>query len=168
MEILGKFGINPVLLVAQIVNFLIIFYIIKKFALKPILHMLRNREKTIKEGLQQAEHAKKLLEEASEKEKVVLKKAQAEARELLDEAKKHRDELLAETKIKTKAQAEKILSEAREQISFETREAEKRLTAHVLQLAVQLLRESSAELFTEKEQDALMARAVKNLKKKAD
>ena len=113
MEILGMFGIDPILLSAQIVNFLIVFYILKRFALKPILSMLKNREKTIREGLEQAQEAQKLLVETAEKEKTVLRKAQLEAKAMLDEAKKHRDDLLAETEKKTKDQADKILQEAR-------------------------------------------------------
>jgi F-type H+-transporting ATPase subunit b len=168
MEVLSKFGINPVLLVAQIVNFLIILFIVKKYALKPILKMLKDRETTIKNGLQQAEDAKKLLEDTAEKERDVLKKAHTQARELLDEAKKDGEELLAKAETKTHQQIEKMLSEAREQISSETAQAEKRLMNHISDLAVKLIEKSSSELFTEKEQSIIMEKAVKNLKKKAD
>jgi len=65
-------------------------------------------------------------------------------------------------------QIEKMLSEAREQISSETAQAEKRLMNHISDLAVKLIEKSSSELFTEKEQSIIMEKAVKNLKKKAD
>ncbi|CAN5210808.1 F0F1 ATP synthase subunit B [soil metagenome] len=165
MEVLGKFGINPVLLVAQIVNFLIILFVIKKYALKPILQMLKNREKTITEGLQQAEEARKLLEETSEKERDILRKAQTEAKQLLDEAKKHREDVLHEAEMKTKAQTDKMLLEAKEQITIETRNAEKRLSGHISELAITLLEKSSQELFTGKEQNLVVDRAIKTLKK---
>ena len=168
MEILGMFGINPVLLAAQIVNFLIVFYILKRFALKPILAMLKNRERTIKEGLEQAEEARKLLEETTEKEKAVLRKAQLEAKALLDEAKKHSEDILSESESKTKLQADKILQEAREQISFESKEAEKRLASHITALAVEVIQKSSAELFTQKDQASVLENAVKSLKKKSN
>ncbi|MEK7605486.1 MAG: F0F1 ATP synthase subunit B [Patescibacteria group bacterium] len=168
MEILGMFGIDPILLSAQIVNFLIVFYILKRFALKPILAMLKNREKTIREGLEQAQEAQKLLVETAEKEKTVLRKAQLEAKAMLDEAKKHRDDLLAETEKKTKDQADKILQEAREQITFETKEAEKRLVGHISALAVDIIKRSSSELFSQKDQAVVIENAVKNLKKKAN
>lgn len=168
MEILGKFGINPILLVAQIVNFLIILFIVKKYALKPILQMLKSRQTTIKTGLQQAEDARKLLEQTTEKEREVLKKAHTQARELLEEAKKQAEEQLTKSEIKTHAQVEKMLAEAREQISLETAQAEKRLMGHISELAVKLIEKSSAELFTEKEQGLIMEKAVKNLKKNAD
>lgn len=168
MEVLGKFGINPVLLVAQIVNFLIILFVVKKYALKPILQMLKNRENTIKEGLQQAEEAKRLLEETSEKEREVLRKAQTEAKALLEEAKKHSEEVLQAAEARTKAQTDKMLAEAKEQISNETRAAERRLTGHISELAIEMLEKSSQELFSGKEQTLVVDRALKTLKKKAD
>jgi len=168
MEVLSKFGINPVLLVAQIVNFLIILFIVKKFALKPILQLLKKRQETIKNGLQQAENAKRLLEETSEREREILKKAHVQARELLDEAKKQGEEQLVKSEAKTQAQVEKMLNEARDQISLETAQAEKRLMSHISALAVKLIEKSSSELFTEKEQSLIMDKAVKNLKKNID
>ena len=165
MEILGTFGINPILLVAQIVNFLIIFFIVKKYALKPILQMLKGREETIKNGLQQAADTQKLLEETAEKEREVLIKAHTQARELLDEARKQGEEQLAKSDIKIHVQVEKMLGEAREQISLETAQAEKRLISHISELAIKLIKKSSSELFTEKEQSLIIKKAVINLKK---
>jgi F-type H+-transporting ATPase subunit b len=79
MEILHEFGINPVLLVAQIINFAIVFWVLKKFLYKPILTMLKERQKEIKKGITDAEDARVLLEKTTQKEKEVLKKAQAES-----------------------------------------------------------------------------------------
>jgi F-type H+-transporting ATPase subunit b len=168
MEILGNFGINPILLVAQIVNFLIVFYIVKRFALQPIMTLLRNREKTIKDGLQQAEEARLMLEQAEEKEREILQIAQKEAKAMLAEAKKQRGELLEQAQEDTRKQTERMLEEARGQISFETAQAEKRLTAHISELAITMIEKSAKELFTEKEQSDVMERALKNLKKKVD
>lgn len=168
MEILGNFGINPILLVAQIVNFLLIFYLVKRFALKPILQLLKNREKTIKDGLQQAEEARVMLEKASEKEQAILKKAQSEAKSLLADAKREREEMLAQSEERTRVQAEKMLAEAREQINRETQEVEKRLSAHVSALAVQMLQKSVTELFTEKDQKNVLDNALKKLGKRTN
>ena len=62
MEIINNFGLDPLLLGAQIVNFLIIFFILKRFAYKPVLDILKKREDSIKEGLRQAEEGKKILD----------------------------------------------------------------------------------------------------------
>jgi F-type H+-transporting ATPase subunit b len=168
MEALGQFGVNIWLLTAQIVNFLIIFYVIRRFALKPILSVLKNREKTIKEGLQQAEEARKMFEDAQEKEKELLKKAHTEVKQLLEEAKSQRKDMLQTTEAQTRDAAEKILAEARSQIVLETKEAEKRLSAHVSQLAVMYLEKSLTGVFGEKEQSEIFDKALKSVKKKAD
>ena len=70
--------------------------------------------------------------------------------------------------MKTKAQTEKMLLEAKEQIALETREAEKRLAGHISELAVALIEKSSQELFTGKEQTLVVDKAAKTLKRKAD
>lgn len=168
MEILGEFGINPILLVAQIVNFLIIFYIVKRFALKPILALLKKRENTIKEGLQQAQESVERLEKAQEKERVLLKKAQTDAKGLLSDANKQAEEMIAVTEEKTRVQVEKILLEAREQITQETKEAEKRLSAQVTAAAVTIVQKSLAEFFSGKEQNEVVEKAIKELKKKTN
>lgn len=168
MEALGQFGVNIWLLAAQIVNFLIILYIIRRFALKPIMSVLKNREKTIKEGLQQAEDARKMFESAQENERELLRKAHSEVKAMLDEAKKQRSEMLASTEAQTRETAEKMLQEARAQISAETKEAEQRLSAHVSKLAVTYLEKSLAGVFTEKEQAQVFERAIKTIKRKAD
>lgn len=168
MEIIQNFGIDPVLLAAQIVNFLIILYILKRFAYKPILDLLKNRQRTIKTGLQQADEARELLEKATEKEKDILKKAQLEAKKLLDDTKKQRLEMQTQTEQMTKREAERILKEAQEQIVFETQQAEKRLSAHISQLAVQFLERSVADIFSEEDQERIMKNALRRMKEKAN
>jgi F-type H+-transporting ATPase subunit b len=166
MEILHEFGIDWPLLVAQIINFLIIFYILKRFAYKPILAALKNRQTTIQKGLNDAEEAAKLLDKATEKEKEVLRKAHADAKKLLDDAKEQRVEMLRQTEEATKKEAERILKEAREQIAYESREAEKRLSAHVSELALHFLQRSLEEVFDQNEQEVVMRAALKKFKTK--
>lgn len=168
MESLEQFGLNPVLLAAQVINFLLVFYILKRFLYKPILETLKNREKTIREGLKQAEEARLLLENTEKKEREVLKKAQQDAKILLDETRAQRDQMVAETEAMTKKQTELMLKEARAQISFETAEAEKRLSAHISQLAVTFLQKSISDLFSEDDQERIMQNAIKKMKEKVN
>lgn len=168
MEIAQQFGIDPILLAAQIINFLIVLYILKRLLYKPVLQMLRNREQTIKDGLRQAEEARIALERATEKERELLKKAQTEAKKLLDETKNQRIQMMAEAEKMTKQQAETILKEARSQIAFETAEAERRLSAHISQLAVTFLQKSITDLFSEEDQKLIMKNALKKMKEKVN
>ncbi len=77
MEALKNFGVNWPFFIAQLVNFAILFFLLKRFLYKPILDMLEKRRVEIEEGLA---HAKKMGEDA--------KKFDAEHAELFQKAKK--------------------------------------------------------------------------------
>jgi F-type H+-transporting ATPase subunit b len=165
MEIIKNFGIEPVLLIAQIVNFLIIAFILKKLLYKPVLEVLKKRKDEIKDGLKQAEESKLALEKALEEEKKILKKAQDQARKILDDAKNQSILTAQEIEEKTRAQSEKILEESRKQIEEEVKMAEKRLTSNVNKLSIDILKKSLKETFTGKDEDMLIDRAVKEIVK---
>lgn len=164
MELIQNFGINPYLLGAQIINFLIVFYVLKRFLYKPILHTLKTREATIKKGLEEAERARQLLEEAEAKESKLLQKAQAEAKKLISDAKSESQALLAQAEEKTRAQTEQMLKEAKLQINEDMKKAEKQLSANITTLAVHVLEKSIADIFSQDEQEIVIKKAIKKLK----
>jgi len=85
-ELLENFGVNWKLLLAQVVNFGILFYVLKRFAYGPIVNMLEERQKRIKKGLQEAAESEQKLREAEEKERLILEKANLKALTLVSEA----------------------------------------------------------------------------------
>lgn len=168
MEILKEFGVNPVLLVAQVINFLIVLYILKRFLYKPILTVVKKREESIKEGLKQAEEAKILMEKTAEKERTVLKKAQEESRKLLEDTKKQRDEIFKATEESAQKRSLQILNEAKKQISFETIKAQKELSMQISDLASEFLQKSAGDLFGKEEQELIIKNALRKMKKRVD
>lgn len=164
MELIENFGIEPILLAAQIVNFLVVLFILKKFLYKPILTLLEERKRTVKQGLEQAELARKLLEKSKEEEKEVLKSAQLQARKLLEETRLQQKELIGEAEKSTKARIDKMLQEAKEQITQETLQVEKRLSQRISKLAVEYLEKAVSGLFTSQDQEAIMKQAIKRIK----
>src|ERR1035437_2709692 len=86
MEILKNFGFDPILLVAQIVNFLIILFLLKKFLYKPVLDMLKKRKDDIEKGVKDAEEGRLTLEKALEEEKKILRIAQEQSKKIIDDA----------------------------------------------------------------------------------
>src|SRR3989344_3938875 len=135
MEILENFGVNPILLAAQIVNFLIIFFVLKKFLYKPILELLKKRQIMIKEGISQAEESRIKLEKVIIEEKNILRQAQLAAKKVIEDAKQESIELARQASDNAKKQTEKILTDARAQISREYAETEKRLAVQTSKLA---------------------------------
>jgi len=168
MQILQTFGFNSWLFIAQIVNFLIVLYILKRFLYRPILDMLQKRQNTIKEGLRQAEEAKQFLEEATTREKEILKKAQEESKKLLEDTKKQRDIVLKQSEEEARAQAKQILEEARQQIVFETKQAQKQMATQMTGLTIEFLQKTIGELFSKEDQELIMKNAVQRIKKRVN
>ena len=66
MDILENFGVEPVLLLAQIVNFAILLFILKRFLYKPILKVLEERKNKIETSMKQSEQIQKEFEEMND------------------------------------------------------------------------------------------------------
>ena len=150
MDIINSFGINPVLLIAQIVNFLILLYILKRFAYKPILKLLKERQAKIAESINNTKASEEALEKAIEKEREILKKAQKQAQEIVNEAKK---------------QANRILEDAKKEIQRESQETQKKLEAYTTKLAITILEKSLKDLLDEKDQEKVIEKALKKINK---
>ncbi len=166
MEIFKTFGLDITLTIAQIVNFLVILFILKKFLYKPLFKILKKREDLVKESVEKAEQSKKALAKAETQEKEIIKKAQTNATEIVKDAKEQGAEIIKKAQEEAKKQAATILKAAESQIEQEKTRAERELNKHVAQLAIELLKKSVGQIFTGKEQDEVVSRAVKELGKK--
>lgn len=163
MELIKNFGLDPILLAAQIVNFLIIAYVLKRFLYKPLLSLLKKRRESIDQGLEQAEEGRKLLEDALVKEKEILKKARQQAEVLLKDSREQALLELKKAEDNARRHSERITEDARKQMEISAKETEKKLTDYVGKLAIELLAKSSEQLFSQKEQKEIMDRALKNI-----
>ncbi len=165
MDFFKNLGFDPVMLGAQILNFLIIFYLLKRFMYKPVLEMLKKREDAIKEGVKQAEDSKIALENALLEEKKILVKAQEEAKSIIEEAKVAALETSKEIEDNTKKETEKMLIEAKAQIEQESKNVEAKLSEKISILAADMLTKSLSGMFGEKEQKQIVNKALKEIKK---
>lgn len=165
METVQKFGIDYILVLAQIINFLVILYVLKRFLYKPLFNTFKKRESLVKETVENAEEARKALEKAQKEETKVLKKAKETANQMLKDAKEQGEAFIKQAQEEAQKQANYITEEARVQIARETKLAEQKLNQHVAELAVKLLEKSIANVFTDKDQTAIVTRAVKTMEK---
>ena len=168
MEIIKNFGIDPILLGAQVVNFLIVLFILRKFLYKPILETLQKRRDKISEGLRITEEVRVRLEKVILEEKTILTKAHAQGKKLIEDAKKESLEMIQKAQFEAKIQAAHLLDEARLQITIEAKETEKRLANNIIRLAIELIKKSALGLFGKREQEIVMKNALNKFKKKAN
>lgn len=165
MEIFGTFGIEPSLILAQIVNFLVILYILKRFLYKPLFNILKKREDLVKESVQKADESNKALENAQEEERKIIAKAQETAKQIVSEAKEQANDIVKRAEDNAKKQSDKMINDAKVQIGLETQKAESELNKYVSQLSLEMLKKSLENVFTEKEQKEIVAKATKEMQK---
>jgi F-type H+-transporting ATPase subunit b len=145
------------LLFWMFVSFGIVLFILKKFAWKPILDSVKEREDSIEEALAQAGKAKEELEKLQANNEDLLKQAREERDLLIKEAREAKDNMISEAKGKAKDEADKILVSARETIESEKIAAVAELKSQVavlsIEIAEKILRD---ELSTEDKQKKLV------------
>ena len=163
MEILNQFGIKPILLAAQVVNFLILLFILKKFLYKPILKVLEERKKKIAESLQNAEEIEKRLNEVTDREAESLLKSAREGEKIIKEAGEYAAQIIEDGK----AQAEKVVDHAVEE-SIRISQAEKvrlenEIKENLSDIVTLALEKITGKVVTGKQQKELIEKEVRNL-----
>ena len=111
--------LDPGLFIWTIVTFLVVFFTLSKFAWKPILKMLKDREDMIRNSLNDAEKAKVELERLNEESEAIMAKARSEAQIILTDGKVAAEKIKEDTVAKAKEYAMKIREEAERQIKVE-------------------------------------------------
>ncbi len=116
-------GINVQSLIAQIVNFVILLLVLGLVAYKPVLRMLDERSKRIKDSLEEAEVVKQQAAAAQDETKQRIAEATREGQEVVSRALKTGEELRAKAKVEAQAETEAMLTRARAEISRERDDA---------------------------------------------
>ncbi|OGE38200.1 ATP synthase F0 subunit B [Candidatus Daviesbacteria bacterium RIFCSPHIGHO2_12_FULL_37_11] len=162
-KILSEFGVQPVLLAAQVVNFLILLFILKKFLYGPILKVLQKRKDVIAESLRNAEEIEKKLKVANEEADKIIAKALEEAKKILDDSNKTGAQILADTN----TAAEEILQKAKEEsskfIEFERIKLNQEVRENIGRLVFVAFEKITGKILTEEDKKKLTEKSLKNL-----
>jgi len=131
-----ELGINIPGLLGQIINFGLLLLLLYFLGYRPIMRMLKERQRRIEEGIRFADEAKKNAERAEEEFKKRLDEAGRKAREIIESATKRGEALREEIVAKAKEEAEALLERAREEIRREREEAIERIRKEFVDLSI--------------------------------
>jgi F-type H+-transporting ATPase subunit b len=152
------------LLFWMLVSFLIVFFLLKKLAWRPILNMLHEREDSIDQALKAADKAKEDMKKLQADNERILDEARAEREKIFREAQEIKEKIVGEAREQAGKEKDKIMNEARASIDAEKNAAirEIRDTAAELsiQIAEKLLRN---ELSNDQKQKELIEKFIKNM-----
>lgn len=118
--------------------FIVLLVLLKKFAWKPILGAVEEREGKIQGALDAAKEAEKKMTELTAQNDAILKEARTERDAMLKEAKDAKNAIVSEAKNQASSEAEKVLLDAREQITIEKAKAVTELKNQVAVLSIEI------------------------------
>ncbi|MBO7597601.1 MAG: F0F1 ATP synthase subunit B [Bacteroidales bacterium] len=152
------------LLFWMVLSFAILLFILKKFAWKPVLKMIKEREESIAKQLDSAKAAKEQMEQLTAENEKIMRQARAEREEMLRDAKATKDKIVAEAQDAAKIEADKIIAAARLEIQAEKDAAMAELSEKVGQLSVEIAEKIlRRELSNETKQGDFMKKLVADI-----
>ncbi len=121
-----------------VITFLILLFILKKFAWKPILGAVSSREESIINALAAAEAARREMENLQADNERILQEARAEREAMMKEAREIKNKMIADAKEEARASADAMIAQAQEAIASEKKAAIAELKGQVASLSLEI------------------------------
>jgi len=122
----------------SLITFVILLIILRKFAWKPILGAVEDREEGIRSALSSAESARKEMENLKADNERILQEARNEREAMLKDAREMKNKMISDAKDEAQAQASKMIEQAQGAIESEKKAAMAELKSHVASLSVDI------------------------------
>ncbi len=156
-------GIDLKLLIAQIVNFGILFFLLSKFAYKPIVKMIEDRQQKVEQGLKDAETAGKSRSEAEIDAEKIREQAYKDANDILKNAKDAANLEAGEIVKKASEQADRIMKTAKEEAATSKSKVLTEAKSEISSLIITALDKIVGKEIDSVQKEKLTAKAIKEL-----
>jgi len=158
-----QFGFDLWIFLSQVISFLIVALLMKRFAYKPILGVLEERRQRIAEGLLNADKIKQQLAEAEQRYQETLAKGNAEAQKLIDEARASAGVIAERKQQEAIVAAEQILAKAREASVLEHERTMSQLKRELGRLVIDTTAKVTGKVLTSDDQKRLQEEASRQV-----
>ena len=158
-----QFGWNTRLFLSQVISFIIVALVLKRFAYKPILAVLEERRQRVQEGLLNAEKIKQQLAEAEQRHSEILAKANAQAQKMIDEARESAEHVAERKQQEAVTAAEQIMAKAREASAIEHEKTMAELKRELGRLVVDTTAKVTGKVLTSEDQRRLQEEASRQI-----
>lgn len=147
------------------ISFIVLLIILGKYAWKPILKALENRENSIQKSLDEAKNAREAMAKLTSQNEQILKEARMEREAILKEAREIKDKIINDAKDAATAESNKIIQSAKETINAERISAINQIKSEVADLSVEIAKKVlQKELSSPEEQKKLIDSLVNQAK----
>lgn len=149
----------------MLIIFGITFAILKKYAWKPILHALKQREYSIDKALTAADNARKEIDVLRANQEEIIAQAREEKDLLLKEAREMKDKMMTEAKAQAHLEAQKMIKLAQEQIEAKQKAAINEMKQEIAELSVLIASKViTKELASTSQHESLVSSLIDDLK----
>ena len=154
---------DPGLFSWTIATFLVLLFLLARFAWRPLLQALENRQASIRKSLDDARQAKEELERLHEQSAQIIKQARAEAESIIAESRADGERLREDLKQKARAEADTIARNAERQIQLETGRALQQLRHEAADLSVMIASKLIQRQLSKEDNQRLIDEALSQL-----
>lgn len=145
--------------------FILLLVVLAKFAWKPILGSIHEREQSIENALASAEKAKEEMARLTSQNEALLKEARAERDQILKEAKELKDKIVAEARTSAQVEGAKMIEKAKQEIDSQKAAALYEVKSQVANLSLEIAEKVLRRQFEDQaKQEALVADLLKEVK----
>ncbi len=162
-EIFHTFGVEWPKFLAQLILFIIVYFVLKKFAFGPIIAMLEERRRRIEEAQVNAQKIKQQLDEAEKRHAEILAQANAEAQRMIDEARESASHVADRKLQEAILSAEQVVAKAQEAAALEYERSIAALKREVGRLVVEATAKVTGKVLTTEDQRRLQEEASRTL-----
>ena len=157
------FGFDTWIFLSQVISFVIVALLLRRFAYKPILAVLEERRQRIQEGLLNAEKIKQQLAEAEQRHAEILAKANAQAQKMIDDARESAAHVGERKEQEAIAAAEQIIAKAQEAGALEREKTMTELKRELGRLVINTTAKVTGKVLTPEDQKRLQEEAARQV-----
>lgn len=160
---LNEIGIDLPLLLTQIVNFLILAWLLKKLLYQPLLEMIQSRQEEIEKGLELRREMEEKRKRLEEEKKRILQETREEAQLLIEKKKKDANEI--KEKIVREGREEKVelIEQGKKEVRAQKRKMREDIEEEIVDTAAALTRKVLRDLLSKKDQETIIRKELDRL-----
>lgn len=162
-KIAGQFGVQWNLLIAQIINFALVAYLLYHFAFKPVLKTLDERQKIIADGLRYTQEVEQKLKDTQAQHSEIIHQANLEKKDILEMARQQAKDFSEKQSQDALTKADYIIKKAEDAIALEKQKMLQSTRSEIAQLVINTSEKVLQKNLTKEEQSRFNETATKEL-----
>ena len=164
LDILGKLGFEWKAALFQLLNFLIVFWILKRFAFGPITKALDKRTKLMREGVENAEKANAELVMSKRKAQEMIDEAKVEANKVISASQAQADAAAEKSREKAKKEIELLVAQAKQNIEADKADMKDALRTETVHIVIAAVEKILSDKFDDKQDKTYIENILRSLK----